>query len=235
MLNLVLQISDSMQKALNAGASITTPPTPVASVSLFDMVVKGGIIMIPIALLFIIAIYVFIERLMTITKASKSDDNFMLAVKDHISNGNIQAARSFCKGYSNPVARVIEKGVSRIGKPIKDIERSMENVAKLEVYKMERFLNILAIVAGIAPMFGFLGTIAGMMKIFDEIKMTDNLSIGSIAGGINVKMITSAAGLIVGIFAFVCYNSLNALIDRVVNKIESASFEFIDLLQEPTA
>ncbi len=202
--------------------------------SLLDLLTKGGVIMIPIAILLIGAIYVFIERFITISKAGKVDDRFMNVVKDHIANGNIQAAKSYCRGFNHPVARVVEKGIDRIGKPIKDIERSMENVAKLEIYKMERWLNILSIIAGIAPMFGFLGTIAGMLKLFDEVASANVLSIGTIAGGINVKMVTSAAGLMVGILAFVFYNSLNAMIDRVVNKIENSSFEFVDLLHEPS-
>lgn len=202
--------------------------------SLLDLLTKGGVIMIPIAILLVGAIYVFIERFITISKAGKVDDRFMNVVKDHIANGNIQAAKSYCRGFNHPVARVVEKGIDRIGKPIKDIERSMENVAKLEIYKMERWLNILSIIAGIAPMFGFLGTIAGMLKLFDEVASANVLSIGTIAGGINVKMVTSAAGLMVGILAFVFYNSLNAMIDRVVNKIENSSFEFVDLLHEPS-
>jgi biopolymer transport protein ExbB len=232
MLAILLQVTDSV---LNTAAALTVKANPsIEHTSLLGLLFKGGWLMVPIALLLLMAIYVFIERFITINRANQSDEKFMSVVKDHISNGNIAAAKSFCRGFNNPIAKVIEKGIDRIGKPIKDIERNMENVAKLELYKMERWLNILAIVAGIAPMFGFLGTIAGMLKLFDEVSVSQVLNIGTIAGGINVKMVTSAAGLIVGIFAFVCYNSLNSMIDRVVNKIESASFEFVDLLQEPT-
>jgi biopolymer transport protein ExbB len=240
--NVILFLLQSSESAVNAvaataneiAAAVETPKAAVKPTSLFDLLTKGGVIMIPIAVLLVGAIYVFIERFITISKASKVDDRFMNVVKDHIANGNIQAAKSYCRGFNHPVARVVEKGIDRIGKPIKDIERSMENVAKLEIYKMERWLNILSIIAGIAPMFGFLGTIAGMLKLFDEVASANVLSIGTIAGGINVKMVTSAAGLMVGILAFVFYNSLNAMIDRVVNKIENSSFEFVDLLHEPS-
>lgn len=242
--NTLLFLLQSTETAANAVAATAneiantvaaeTPKAAPQPSSLLDLLTKGGVIMIPIAILLIGAIYVFIERFITISKASKVDDRFMNVVKDHIANGNIQAAKSYCRGFNHPVARVVEKGIDRIGKPIKDIERSMENVAKLEIYKMERWLNILSIIAGIAPMFGFLGTIAGMLKLFDEVASANVLSIGTIAGGINVKMVTSAAGLMVGILAFVFYNSLNAMIDRVVNKIENSSFEFVDLLHEPS-
>jgi biopolymer transport protein ExbB len=238
MLQIILQIADSaidaIQTIQNTPAALPIVPAAKEQISLLGLIIKGGWLMIPIALLLLLSIYFFIERLITIRKAGIYDENFMNAIRDNILNGNIQGAKSFCKGTSGPIARIIEKGISRIGKPIKDIERSMENVAKLEIYKMERWLNILKIVAGIAPMFGFLGTIAGMMKLFGDIAADNNLSIGTIASGINIKMVTSAAGLMVGIFAYVCYNSLNAMIDRVVNKMENASFEFLDLLQEPT-
>jgi biopolymer transport protein ExbB len=234
----LLQSTETAVTTVAATANELAAPAPVKAAaqptSLLDLLTKGGVIMIPIAILLVGAIYVFIERFITISKAGKVDDRFMNVVKDHIANGNIQAAKSYCRGFNHPVARVVEKGIDRIGKPIKDIERSMENVAKLEIYKMERWLNILSIIAGIAPMFGFLGTIAGMLKLFDEVASANVLSIGTIAGGINVKMVTSAAGLMVGILAFVFYNSLNAMIDRVVNKIENSSFEFVDLLHEPS-
>jgi biopolymer transport protein ExbB len=133
-----------------------------------------------------------------------------------------------------PTARMIDKGIQRIGKPIEAIEKSMENVGKLEIYKMEKSLVILAIIAGIAPMFGFLGTIAGMIQTFFNISITSDITLGTIAGGIYVKMITSATGLIIGIIAYICYSFLNAQIDKVINKMEASSSEFIDILQEPT-
>ena len=203
-------------------------------IQLLDLLMKGGVLMIPLGVLSLIAVFVFVERYITIAKAGRLEDNFMPMIRDHITSGNIQAARSLSKNTDNPAARMIDKGIQRIGKPIENIERSMENVGKLEIYKMEKNLVILSIIAGIAPMFGFLGTIAGMIQTFFNISITSDITLGTIAGGIYVKMITSATGLIIGIVAYICYSFLNAQIDKVVNKMEGASSEFIDILQEPT-
>jgi biopolymer transport protein ExbB len=202
--------------------------------SLWDILIKGGPLMIPLAILLVIAIFVFIERYLAIKKASKMDDNFMSIIRDHIVTGNISAARSTSKNTPTAVARMIDKGVQRIGKPIEAIERSMENVGKLELYKMERNLSILSVVGYIAPLFGFLGTIAGMFQLFYSIASTGEYSISAIAGGIYVKMISSASGLIIGILAYVGYRFLNSQIDKATHKMEAASAEFIDILQEPT-
>ena len=158
----------------------------------------------------------------------------MPMIRDHISSGNITAARSLSKNTNTPIARMIDKGIQRLGKPIESIEKSMENVGKLEIYKMEKNLVILSIIAGIAPMFGFLGTIAGMIQTFFNISITSDITLGTIAGGIYVKMITSASGLIIGLIAYIGYSFLNAQIDKTINKMEAASAEFIDILQEPT-
>ncbi len=202
--------------------------------SLWDILFKGGPLMIPLALLLVVAIYVFIERVIAINKASRLDENFMNMIRDHIVSGNVAAARSLSKNTNNATARIIDKGIQRIGKPIDAIERSMENVGKLELYKMERNVSILSVVGYIAPLFGFLGTIAGMFQLFYNIASTGEYSISNIAGGIYVKMISSASGLIIGIIAYVGYRYLNSQIDKAANKMESASAEFIDILQEPT-
>jgi len=202
--------------------------------SLWDILLRGGPLMIPLALLLVLAIFFFIERLMAINKASKSDENFMNIIRDHIVTGNVTAARSLAKNTNNAIARMIDKGIQRIGKPIEAIERSMENVGKLELYKMERNVSILSVIGYIAPLFGFLGTIAGMFQLFYSIASTGEYSISNIAGGIYVKMISSASGLIIGIIAYVGYRYLNSQIDKVTNKMEAASGEFIDILQEPT-
>ncbi len=202
--------------------------------SLWDILFKGGPLMIPLAILLVIAIFVFFERLMAIRKASKLDDNFMNIIKDHIVTGNVTAARSLAKNTPTSVAKIIDKGIQRIGKPIEAIERSMENVGKLELYNMERNLSILSVIGYIAPLFGFLGTIAGMFQLFYSIASTGEYSIANIAGGIYVKMISSASGLIIGIIAYVGYRYLNSQIDKTTNKMEVASAEFIDVLQEPT-
>jgi biopolymer transport protein ExbB len=202
--------------------------------TLFDILSKGGVLMIPLAVLLVIAIFVFIERYIAIKKASKLDDNFMSIIRDHIVTGNISAARSLSKNTPTAVARMIDKGLQRVGKPIEAIERSMEGVGKLELYRMERNLAALSVVGYIAPLFGFLGTIFGMFQLFYSIASTGEYSISNIAGGIYVKMISSASGLIIGIIAYVGYRYLNSQIDKSTHQMEAASAEFIDILQEPT-
>lgn len=190
--------------------------------------------MYPLYLLLVGAIFVFFERLIAIRKASKIEDNFMSMIRDNIMTGNLTAARTLARNTNNPVAKIIDKGLQRIGKPIDAIEKSMENVGKLEMYKMERNLSILSLIAGIAPMFGFLGTIVGMIQLFYGIASTGNFTLNDIAGGIYVKMITSGTGLIIGLLAYIGHNVLTTQIDKTANKMEVASSDFIDVLQEPT-
>jgi biopolymer transport protein ExbB len=190
--------------------------------------------MYPLYILLVIAIFVFIERVLAIKKAGTMDSKFMFIIKDHILSGNIDAAKSMAKNAENPVAKMIEKGIMRIGKPIDTIEKSMENVGKLEMYSMERNLNILSLIAGIAPMFGFLGTIVGMVQLFYGIASTGEYTLNTIAGGIYTKMITSATGLIIGLIAYVGHNYLSTQIDKAANKMETASADFLDILQEST-
>lgn len=218
---------DSTQQAAAA-------PAAAQSMNMMDLLANGGPLMIPLGLLLVLAIFFFFERLIAVRKASKIDPNFMYIIRDNVISGNIQAARSMAKNTPNPVARIIDKGLQRIGKPIDAIERSMENVGKLEVYKMERNLSVLTLVYGIAPMFGFLGTIFGMLQLFYNINASGEFTPAQIAGGIYTKMITSASGLIIGLLAYVAHNFLNAQIDKTVNRMEAASAEFIDILQEPT-
>jgi len=200
--------------------------------NLWDILIKGGPLMIPLAILLVIAIFVFFERYIAIKKASKTDDNFMNIIRDHIISGNISAARSLSKNTQTATARMVDKGIQRVGKPIEAIERSMENVGKLELYKMEKNLAILTVIGYIAPLFGFLGTIAGMFELFYSIASTGEYSISNIAGGIYVKMISSASGLIIGIIAYVGYRFLISQIDKATNRMEAASADFIDILQE---
>ncbi len=220
-------LADTLNKAVTANGV-------EEKISMWDLLQKGGFIMYPLYLLLAGAVYVFVERLIAISKASKIDPSFMNIVRDNIITGNISAARSLAKNTNNPVARMIDKGIQRIGKPIDAIEKSMENVGKLEMYKMERNLNILSLIAGIAPMFGFLGTIIGMVQLFYGIASTGEYTLGTIAGGIYTKMVTSATGLIIGLIAYVGHNFLSTQIDKTANKMEGASAEFIDILQEPT-
>ncbi|MEN9597802.1 MAG: hypothetical protein RL596_113 [Bacteroidota bacterium] len=203
-------------------------------ISLWSLLEKGGWIMYPLYLLLIAAIFVFTERWIAIRRAGRIDANFMGIIRDHILTGNVQAARSVTKNTDNPVARMIDKGIQRIGKPIDIIEKSMENVGKLEMYNMERNLSILSLIAGIAPMFGFLGTIIGMVQLFYGIASTGEYTLNTIAGGIYTKMITSATGLIIGLIAYVGHNFLSVQIDKTANKMEAASADFMDVLQEPT-
>jgi biopolymer transport protein ExbB len=212
----------------------TTQTAANQSLSLLDLAAKGGVIMYPLALMWVIAIYVFVERLLTINKAGRVPETFMNNVKDLVTRGDVNGAKLVANQNETPIARIIEKGIVRIGKPIEHIEKSMENIGRLELYKMEKNLVILTIIAGVAPMFGFLGTIGGMIQTFFNISITSDITLGTIAGGIYVKMITSATGLIIGIMAYIGYSYLNAQIDKVVNKMEAASAEFIDVLHAPS-
>ncbi|MEK0414294.1 MAG: hypothetical protein RL070_1782 [Bacteroidota bacterium] len=221
--------TDTIQKAVGAVASST--PEKISMLSLLE---KGGWIMYPLYFLLVAAIYVFVERLLAINKASRIEPNFMNIIRDNIVTGNVQAARNLAKNTNSPVARMIDKGIQRIGKPLDAIEKSMENVGRLEMYNMEKNLSILSLISGIAPMFGFLGTIIGMVQLFYGIASTGEYTLNTIAGGIYTKMITSATGLIIGLIAYVGYNFLSTQIDKTANKMEVASSEFIDILQEPT-
>ena len=202
------------------------------SLSLLQLIMKGGFIMIPVGILSIISIYVFIERFATIKRAGKVDSNLLNNVKDNLMKGNLDAARSACKSSNTPASLMIEKGISRLGKSTKEIESAMESVGKLELAKLERNTGILGVIAGIAPMMGFIGTVSGVIKIFYNISLADNISIGLISGGLYEKMITSAAGLVVGVFSFICYHYLQAMIDRVSFVMEKSALEFMDIINE---
>jgi len=202
--------------------------------SMFSILVKGGVLMIPLAMFMAISVFFFFERLIAIRKASRIDANFMNIIRDHILTGNVTAARSLAKNTPNPVAKMIDKGIQRIGKPIDAIEKNMDNVGKLEIYKMEKNLSVLSVVARIAQLFGFVGTIIGLVMLLREFAAASNPSITDIADAMYVKMITSATGLIIGIVSFLGYSYLNTQIDKTVNKMETASADFIDILQEPT-
>lgn len=229
-----LQVTNPAATGIDSTQNVTTAVSTAQSMNVMEMLKNGGPLMIPLALLLVLAIFFFFERWIAIKKASNIDPNFMNIIRDNVFSGNISAARSLAKNTPNPVARMIDKGLQRIGKPIDAIEKSMENVGKLEIYKMERNLSVMSLTYGIAPMFGFLGTIFGMLQLFYNINASGDFTPAQIAGGIYTKMITSAAGLIIGLLAYVGYNFLNAQIDKTVNRMEAASAEFIDILQEPT-
>ncbi|MDB5251115.1 MAG: biopolymer transporter ExbB [Flaviaesturariibacter sp.] len=225
-----LQVTDTVAQT----AAAATDANKDGNISLVELLTLGGWIMLPLAVLFVATIFVFFERLIAIRKASRIEGNFMNIIRDHIVNGNVTAARSFAKNTNNPVARIIDKGIQRLGKPIDTIEKSMENVGKLELYHMERNLSVLSLIAGIAPMFGFLGTIVGMFKLFYTLAATGDFTIQTMANGIYTKMITSASGLIIGLLAYIAHNYLSTQVDKTANKMEASSAEFIDILQEPT-
>jgi biopolymer transport protein ExbB len=179
-------------------------------------------------------VYFFTERLLVIKKASQTNENFMNQIRDHIVNGNVSGARSLTKNNNDPIARMIDKGIQRIGKPIDAIEKSMDNVGKLELYKIEKNLGIISVIARIAPLFGFVGTIIGLVILLKEFATISNPSISQIADAMYIKLITSATGLIIGMLAFMGHSYLDTQINRLANRMESASSDFIDILQEPT-
>ncbi len=203
-------------------------------INLLELTLKGGIIMIPIGILLIIGIYLTIERYVTVKKAAKEDPLFMKNVKDMVANGNIAGAKSLCANNGTPIGRMLEKGISRIGKPMKNIEVAIENVGKLEIYRLEKGMATLATISGAAPMLGFLGTVTGMVRaFFNMANAGNNIDIMQLSGGIYEAMVTTVAGLIVGIFAYIVHNTLTAMIEKVIHRMEAAAVEFIDLLQEP--
>ena len=225
-------VVDTTKQVTQSLPVVTALPTE-SSISVWDMVLKGGPLMWPLGLLTIIAVYIFIERYLVIRKASKTEDNFLNNIRDSIYSGRVDSAVEYCRRSVTPTARLVEKGIKRLGKPLKEIEDSIEIVGKFEVYKLEKNMAILSIIAGIAPMFGFVGTIIGVIKIFHDISLAGDVSITAVSSGLYVKMVSSAAGLLIGMFAFICFHWLNIMINRQVQKMEQDTMEFIDMLQEP--
>jgi biopolymer transport protein ExbB len=192
--------------------------------------------LIVMSLLFLfsfIAIYVFIERFMTIQRALKGEKDFIQKINGFVLKGNLIGAKEHCNSSNNPIARMIEKGLSRVGKPMKDIAISIENIGKLEISKLERRLSMLATISGVAPMLGFLGTVLGMVKVFQNMSREKTFEIASLSGGIMEAMITTVGGLIVGIVAYVAYNYLVSKVEKVIHNMEGASIEFLDILETP--
>lgn len=226
------QMADTIRNVATQ-AIATLPPQPVIEeMSLWSLLIKGGIVMIPLFILSIMAVYFFFERLIVIKKSGKMNVHFMNNIKDFIFDYKLDAAKAFCKSTNSPMSRMVEKGLGRVGRPIDEIERSLESAGRYEITKLEKNLKILGIVAGIAPMLGFIGTIMGVIKIFYNISLADNISIGIIAGGLYEKMITSATGLIIGVLAYAGYHYLNILLDKVVFMLEDGAREFQDILQK---
>ena len=227
----LLGIGDTLTHAIQQTAAANTGKT----ISFFDLIYMGGWIMIPLGIMLLLTVYVFAERYIAIRHASKIDDNFMNIVRDHIVSGNVTAARSFAKNTNNPVARIIDKGIQRIGKPIDAIENSMDNVGQLEMYNLEKNMGVLTVISRAAPIFGFVGTLMGLMQLFSQINEAGgDINLAVISQGIYTKLITSITGLVIGLIAFLCYNYLHAQISRTANKMEASAADFLDVLQEPT-
>lgn len=208
------------------------------TLSIYNLIMDGGIggqiIIIVLLVMMVAALYIYFERIFAINAVSKTDDNFMNQIKDQISNGKLDAAKVLCAQTNSPEARLIEKGISRIGKPLDDINTSIESAGTLEVYKLEKNVSIIATVAGAAPMIGFLGTVIGMILAFHEMATSGGQAeMGSLAAGIYTAMTTTVAGLIVGIIAYISYNHVVVKTNKVVHKMEAKAVEFLDLLNEP--
>lgn len=235
MITLLATAVDTAQQIVDTVQNISTPTPTVASAELhfIDLLFKGGWVMVPLAFLAFLGLVIFTERYLTIRRSSKDESNLMFQIKQNIQEGRLDSAIALCKNTKSPLARMLEKGLKRIGRPIKDIEGAIENTGKLEVSKLEKNIGILGIIAGIAPMLGFVGTIIGVITIFHDVSIKGAIEIGTISGGLYTKMITSATGLIIGIVAYVLYHILNMMVEKIILKMETDAIEFIDLLEEP--
>ena len=208
------------------------------TLSVWDLLTSGGIggnvIIIILAVLLFVAIYLYIERTLALKAAAKIDKGFMNQIRDHITNRRFDSAKLLCQHTNSPVSRLVEKGISRIGKPLEDINTAIENAGKLEIYNLEKNVSILATISGAGPMIGFLGTVVGMILVFFEIeKGGGQIQIDLLAGGIYTAMTTTVVGLIVGVFAYIGYNHLVVKTDKIVNQMEATAVEFLDLLNDP--
>lgn len=224
-LSILLQITDLEQ---------VVEPTEIR-MSLWELAVQGGWIMLILGIFSMIAVYIFIERFATISKAARKDDFFMDTIRNYMIDGKLNEAKILCQKSGTPLSRMIEKGISRIGKPLNDIQTAIENVGNLEVSNLEKGVALLAMISGAGPMLGFLGTVIGMIRAFYDMSMAgNNIDIELLSTGIYQAMVTTVGGLIVGIIAFIFYNVLVSQIDKVVNLLESKSIEFMDVLNEPS-
>ena len=221
------------QITTTAAADTLSAVADTGSVHVIDLLFKGGIMMIPIALLSLVAVYVYVERIRTLKQALQTPVDFMDKVKGMVKSGDLSGAKLACAELDTPASRMIEKGLSRIGHPLKNIEVSIENVGKIEIYKLEKNLPLLATVSGAAPMLGFLGTVIGMIQAFMSIAQEEGaVSPKLLSAGIYEAMVTTAAGLLVGIIAYLGYNYLVTRLQKAVHTMEYSAIEFIDLLQE---
>ena len=213
---------------------VTLEKTSEMKLTLLDLAIKGGWVMIPIVLLSLVAAYIFMERLYVIKKATIQDANFMSRIKDYIHDGKLEAALALCRSTDSPSARMVEKGISRLGRPLQDITTTIENVGKLEIAKLEKGFPTLATITGAEPMLGFLGTVIGMVRSFYAMSQAgNNVEVSLLSDGIYTALITTVAGLIVGILGYFAYNTLVVRVERVVFNLEATLTEFMDILNEP--
>ena len=230
-LTVLLQITNPVAEPFE----LTTPITTEAQMNVIDLAVKGGWIMIVLLVLSLIATYVFIQRLMMIRQAGKNDESFMSRIKDYICDGKVDSALNLCRSTNSPTARMIVKGISRLGRPTSDVLATIENAGNIEVAKLEKGFPIIASIAGGAPMLGFLGTVTGMVRAFyDMANAGTNVDITLLSSGIYEALVTTVGGLVVGIIAMFAYNYLVASVGSVVSKLETSTMDFMDLLNEPS-
>ena len=231
----IAQTQDSLTEAIKTGIQTveTSPQITETKISLITMIAKGGPIMYPLALLLLISIYILVERLLVLGKASKINKELLQSIKEMINTGNLSNAISMCKNINTPESTMLEQGISRIGQPITEIRTAMDKSGANEIAKLEKNLNVLNIIGRIAPMFGFIGTIIGVITIFYDISLAKTVEIEVISKGLYQKMVTSAGGLVVGVIAFVCYHWLNSRIDKLANRMEDTQIKFLDILNEP--
>lgn len=239
--NILLQITspaaDTTAKAVTTNTVVPVaagPGTAEVAITPFELLMKGGWVMIPLIILLLLTLYFAIERLVVVSKAGKLDRHFMNNIKDYLLSGKIDSARELCRATNTPVSRTIEKGISRLGKPGREITEAMETHGRTEIARAEKNLHIISMTARIAPMLGFIGTIAGVVTIFYDISLSGDISIKSISGGLYQKMVSSGAGLVIGVIAFIFYHFLNTMIDNIAKKIERCSLEFLDAINEPS-
>ncbi len=226
LLNVQIQLTDTLSQGMEEAGELT--------LSYWQLAFKGGWVMVPIVALSVIAVYIFVERFFVVRQAQKEDTLLMNRIKDYIHEGKVESALALCQSQNSPVARMLEKGINMIGRPIRDVNAALENIGKLEIYKLEKGLPALASVAGGAPMIGFLGTVIGMiMAFYDMSNAGNNINVALLSNGIYTAMVTTVAGLIVGIIAYFAYNILVAKVEKVVFMLEARTSEFIDLLNEP--
>ena len=230
----IAETKDSLIDTIKTGIQTieTSPQITETKISLITMIAKGGPIMYPLALLLLISIYILVERLLVLGKASKTNKELLQSIKEMINTGNLSNAISMCKNINTPESTMLEQGISRIGQPITEIRTAMDKSGANEIAKLEKNLNVLNIIGRIAPMFGFIGTIIGVITIFYDISLAKTVEIEVISKGLYQKMVTSAGGLVVGVIAFVCYHWLNSRIDKLANRMEDTQIKFLDILNE---